>query len=78
VVSCNTTSGIYRCAITIWRHLKESLRPQFSFEKADITYIHIFERLAGSSVTKLIGLHKREEDVLIQLKIRDASEKFKN
>jgi hypothetical protein len=33
-------SGIYRCAITIWRHLKESLRPQFSFEKADIAYIH--------------------------------------
>jgi hypothetical protein len=32
----STPSGIYRCAITIWRHLKESLRPQFSFEKADM------------------------------------------
>jgi hypothetical protein len=29
-------SGIYRCAIIIWRHLKESLRPKFSFEKADM------------------------------------------
>jgi hypothetical protein len=32
----STPSGIYRCAITIWRHLKENLRPQFSFEKADM------------------------------------------
>jgi hypothetical protein len=32
----STPSGIYRCAIKIWRHLKESLRPQFSFEKADM------------------------------------------
>jgi hypothetical protein len=32
----STPSGIYRFAITIWRHLKESLRPQFFFEKADM------------------------------------------
>ncbi len=32
----STPSGIYRCVITIWRHLKESLRPQFSFEKDDM------------------------------------------
>jgi hypothetical protein len=38
-------SGIYRCTITIWRHLKESLRPQFSFEKADM-----MEGLAGVQV----------------------------
>jgi hypothetical protein len=40
-------SGIYRCAITIWRHLKESLRPQFSFEKADMV-----ESLPGVQVQK--------------------------
>jgi hypothetical protein len=32
----STPSGIYQCAITIWRHLKESLKPQFSFEKANM------------------------------------------
>jgi hypothetical protein len=47
----STPSGIYRCAITIWRHLKESLRPQFFFEKADI----VCGRLAGGAVTKLIN-----------------------
>jgi hypothetical protein len=40
-------SGIYRYAITIWRHLKESLRPQFSFEKADVV-----ESLPGVQVQK--------------------------
>jgi hypothetical protein len=38
----------------IWRHLKESLGPQISFEKADIT--HIYMREAGREFsTKLIG-----------------------
>ena len=40
-------SGIYRCTKTIWRHLKESLRPQFSFEKADMV-----ESLPGVQVRK--------------------------
>jgi hypothetical protein len=44
----------------------------------------LIERLAGSSVTKLIGQQQRyisiywKEDVLFHLKIRGASEKFKN
>ncbi len=45
----------------------------------------IYERLAGSLVIKLIGLSNqcdfsiyRQEDVFFQLKIRGASEKFKN
>ena len=45
-----------------------------------------YKRLAGSTVTKIIGLHElsasfsiyRKEDVLFQPKIRGASEKFKN
>jgi uncharacterized tellurite resistance protein B-like protein len=32
----STPIGYYRFATTIWRHLKESLRPQFSFEKVDM------------------------------------------
>jgi hypothetical protein len=27
---------VFTDVITIWRHLKESLRPQFSYEKADM------------------------------------------
>ncbi len=58
--------------------------------KKPTSLISILGRLAiaRSSVTKLIGLHKhwawffvsiyRKEDVLCQLKIRGASEKFKN
>jgi hypothetical protein len=66
-------SGIYWCAITIWRHLKASLRPQFPFEKADITYIYIWK-----ACREFRYKINRTEDVLFQLKIRGASEKFKN
>jgi hypothetical protein len=80
-VAISTPSGIYWCARTIWRHLKESLRPQFSFEKADMV-----EGLPGVQVQSLSenGSYRRdfsiyrEIDVLFQIKIREASEKFKN
>jgi hypothetical protein len=46
---------MYNNNLAGWRHIKESLRPQFSLEKADMMDTG---QLAGSSGTKLIGEHK--------------------
>jgi hypothetical protein len=69
------------------RHLKESLRPQFSFEEADIANIHIQKACREFSYkinrTTYISYRRdfsiyRKKDVLFQLKITGTSEKFKN
>jgi hypothetical protein len=86
MVSGSSPSGIYRWAITIWRHLKESLRPKLSVEKAVITYIHIRKarREFSYKINRIIYGYRRDfsiywkDDVLFQLKIRGASEKLKN
>ncbi len=56
-----------------------------AYTKQTLPLIGWYKRLAGCSVTKLIGLHGyrryfgiyRKEKVLCQLKIRGAIEKFK-
>jgi hypothetical protein len=64
-------SGIYQCTKTIWRYLKESLRPQFSFEKADMME-GLLEVQVQSKSDNIIHRRdfsiNRKEDVLCQLK----------
>ena len=89
-----TPSGIYWCANCrpTWCGRPElcaywlTQNRRFLWLVTHKTALHWYERLARSSGTKIIGNSSyrrdfsiyRREDVLFQLKIRGASEKFKN
>jgi hypothetical protein len=59
-----------------WRHIKESLRPQFSFEKAvmveGLPVVQVQSLSENISYRRDFSIY-RETDVLFQLKIRGAS-----